>query len=215
VDPCFSIGGGDYIENVVGTAFEDRLSGNTLNNQITGGGGGDSSSAELMNGEDGSDTYKGYAPGRATGIDYIQDTPVLTTTTNVDKLNLAKFNLVADLAFYGHGWFGGESGHTFLLFSFQDGSTIYVLDYFDGSTFDICTSKPGTGRIEKIIFANDSNVDFAQVKQLFGCAGSGSVQAPTSDAATGNIQEVQLPQSAAPKPESWDATNGVTTNLEK
>ena len=105
LDPCLTIGGGDYIENVVGTAFEDRLSGNILNNQITGGGGGNSSAAELMNGEDGSDTYKGYAPGGATGIDYIQDTPVLTTATNVDKLNFAKFNL-ADLASYGYGYFG-------------------------------------------------------------------------------------------------------------
>jgi hypothetical protein len=215
LDPCLTIGGGDYIENVVGTDFEDRISGNTLNNQITGGGGGNSSAAELMNGEDGSDTYKGYAPGRATGIDYIQDTPVLTTKTNVDKLNLAKFNLAADLAAYGYGYFGSEPRYTFLFFIFQDGSTVYLLDYFDGSSTDICTTKRGTGHIEKIIFANEPNVDFAQVKQLLGCAGSGSVQAPTSDATTGNIQEVQLPQSAAPKPESSNGTNGVTTNLQR
>jgi Ca2+-binding RTX toxin-like protein len=208
LDPCFTIGGGDYIENVVGTAFEDRLSGNTLNNQITGGGGGNSSSPELMNGEDGSDTYKGYAPGVATGVDYIQDTPVLTTTTNVDKLNLAKFNL-ADASF-GYGWFGGEPGFTFLSMGLHDGQElvggIFLLDYFDGTSTELCTIKPGTGHIEKIIFADDPNVDFAQVKS-FVCG--------ATVRATGNIQEIQLPQSAAPKPESSNGTNGVTTNLQR
>jgi hypothetical protein len=200
LDPCFTIGGGDYIENVVGTAFEDRLSGNTLNNQITGGAGGTHSSPELMNGEDGSDTYKGYAPSVATGVDHIQDTPVLTTTTNVDKLNLAKYKL-------GDAGFGFGPGY--LVIFFQGGPDIFLLDYFDGT--DICMSERGTGHIEKIIFADDPNVDFAQVKRSFaGCA-----TATGSDATTGNIQEVQLPQSSAPKPESSNGTNGVTTNLQR
>ena len=105
---------------------------------------------------------------------------------------------------------GGESGYTFLFFSFQDGSTIYLLDYFNGSTFDICTSKRGTGLIEKIIFADDPNVDFAQVKSLLLCG-----LHPPEAQATANIQEVQLPQSAAPEPDSSNGTNGVTTNLQR
>jgi hypothetical protein len=210
VDPCFTIGGGDYIENVVGTAFEDRLSGNTLNNQITGGAGGTGSSPERMNGEDGSDTYKGYAPSGATGIDFIQDTPVSTTTANVDKLSLTKFNL-ADVGFAA-GWFGPAdppSPYTFLRITLPDGSAIYLLDYFDGTSTDFCASGPGTGLIEKIIFADDPNVDFAQVKSFGGCATAPGIQA------TANIQEVQLPQSAAPKPDSSNGTNGVTTNLQR
>jgi hypothetical protein len=166
-----------------------------------------------LDGRYGGDTYKGYAPGGATfTVDQIQDTPVLTDT-HIDKLNLAKFNL-AEVSF-GYGWFGGPDdtqAPTFLFTVLPDGGTIRLLDYFDGTSTDLCTTKRGTGLIEKIIFADDPNVDFAQVRSIF-CGGR--VQAPGSGAAPGNLQEIQLPQSAAPKPESSNGTNGVTTNLQR
>ena len=87
LDPCYTQQG-DFIENVVGTAFEDRLFGNISNNQINSGAGGTGSFPELLDGRSGGDTYKGYAPGGATfTVDQIQDTPVLTDT-HIDKLNL-------------------------------------------------------------------------------------------------------------------------------
>ena len=206
LDPCYTQQG-DFIENVVGTAFEDRLFGNISNNQINSGAGGTGSFPELLDGRYGGDTYKGYAPGGATfTVDRIQDTPVLTDT-HIDKLNLGKFDL-ADVSI-GYGWYGfpdDPQAPTFLFVVLPDGSTIYLLDYFDGTSTDICTTKRGTGLIEKFIFADDPNVDFAQVKSNY-CGGS--VQA------RGSMQEIQLPQSAAPKPESSNATNGVTTNLQR
>jgi len=213
MDPCFTQQG-DFIENVVGTAFEDRIFGNISNNQINSGAGGTGSFPELLDGRYGGDTYKGYAPGGTTyTVDQIQDTPVLTDT-HIDKLNLAKFDL-AEVSI-GYGWYGypeDPQTPTFLTISLLDGSGgIRLLDYFDGTSTDFCATKPGTGLIEKIIFADDPNVDFTQVKSTY-CGGS--VQAPGSDAAPGNLQEIRLPQSAAPKPDSSNGTNGVTTNLQR
>ncbi len=57
------------------------------------------------------------------------------------------------------------------MITFADGSTIRFLNYFlltAGST-DVCTSTQGRGYIETIAFADDSNVDLAQVKSLLGC----------------------------------------------
>ena len=73
-NPCFTIQGGDYIENLVGTRFADGLFGNTLNNRINSGGGGDFSEPNYMDGQAGGDTYAGYAPdGTALRVDVIVD----------------------------------------------------------------------------------------------------------------------------------------------
>jgi hypothetical protein len=207
VEPCWTVQG-DFLENVVGTPFRDTLFSNTLNNKITGGDGGTLSFPEAMDGREGSDTYTGYAPGGTVGgVDLIQDIPELT---NIDKLNLAKVNL-ADVSIAPYaGTFGSDNLDT-LHITLPDGEEIYRWTYFNGTSTDACANASGTGLIEKIIFADDPNVDFAQVKDLLGCSAAGSVQALASDAATGTTQEGQKLQSQS-FPES---SNGVTTDLQR
>jgi Ca2+-binding RTX toxin-like protein len=203
-NPCLSIQG-NFIENLVGTPFVDSLVGNEFNNKITGGAGGVIENAEYMDGQAGADTYAGYGSGvTASGVDLIEDTG---GSTNIDKLSLTKFNL-ADAGFaYGSATTGGPI--TFLRVTLPDSSQIFLWNYFNGTSTDFCASGPGTGLIEKIIFADDPNVDFAQVKSFGGCPA-----APGSQA-TGNMQEGQLPQSSVPQPESSNGTNGMTTNLQR
>jgi hypothetical protein len=153
--------------------------GNTLNwegNAIAraaGGPAGDTfiqnPSPNTMNGEGGADTYKGYGPGGpASGSDFILE---LDTSTASDKLDLTNFNL-ADISKWetAAGSPGGTANDKSLLITFADGSKIQIFNYFDlnGGT-DICTSKQGRWYMETIAFADDANVDFAQVKSLLGC----------------------------------------------
>jgi hypothetical protein len=95
-------------------------------------------------------------------------------------------------------------------------SQISLIEYFSGTSTEFCTTEPRTGLIERIIFADDPNVDFAQVKSFAQRAtATENVQDFASDPATGNIQEIQLPQSSAPKPDSSNGTNGVRTILQR
>ena len=78
---------------------------------------------------------------------------------------------------------------------------IYLQTYFDGTSGAFCENGSGTGLIEKIMFADDPNVDFAQVKQLLGC--TGSAQAAASEQPPPNLE---LRDHSEP-------LNGLTTNL--
>jgi len=153
--------------------------GNTLNwedNAIAraaGGPAGDTfiqnSSSNNMVGYGGADTYKGYGPGGpASGSDLILEAD---TSTASDKLDLTNFNL-ADITKWetAAGSPGGTANDKSLLITFADGSKIQIFNYFNlnGGT-DICTSKQGRWYMETIAFADDPNVDFAQVKGLLGC----------------------------------------------
>jgi len=207
-NPCLSIAG-NFLENLTGSAFTDELFGNTKNNQITSGAGGswdfftgNITSYEYMDGQAGADTYKGYAPsGSDNGVDLIRDTG---GSTNIDKLILTGFNL-ADVEF---GQFAGtqnDVNHDTLYMILPDGELIFLWTYFQGTSTNACANASGTGLIESISFADDSNVDFAQVKELLGCSAAGSVQA---------TQEGPQPQSFT-QPESSNGTNGVATNLQR
>src|SRR4051812_27740713 len=163
-----------------------------------------------MDGQAGADTYKGYAPsGSDNGVDLIQDTG---GSTNIDKLILTGFNL-ADVSF---GQFAGtqnDVNHDTLYMILPDGELIFLWTYFQGTSTDACANASGTGLIESISFADDPNVDFAQVKQLLGCPAARSVQAPASETAT--TQEGPQPQSLT-QPESSDGTNGgVAINVHR
>jgi Ca2+-binding RTX toxin-like protein len=181
-NPCLSIQG-TFIENVIGTSFDDDLLGNTLNNKITGGAGRDDlagnagndtinggpggvlGNPESLDGQAGADTYTGYAPGgTATGRDFIFDTG---GSTDIDKLNLTKFNL-DDVSI--NGWPLDGSNIDTLQVTLPDGSEIFLSGYFDGTSTGLCAVGPGFALIERISFADDPNVDFAQVRSLFGCA---------------------------------------------
>lgn len=152
----------------MGTRFNDNLTGNPSKNQFTGGAGTD-----VMFGQAGNDTYKGYGSGPASGLDAISD-----TAGSADKLNLAAFNKgCGDQDTPGPGCnplFAvasdpGTNEMRHLLLIFADGSRIEIHDYFDGTApvpvdqqdRRYCASGPGPGLIETIIFADD-NVDFAQ-----------------------------------------------------
>jgi Ca2+-binding RTX toxin-like protein len=182
VNPCLSIQG-TFIENLIGTSFNDALSGNTLNNKITGsagrdniggdagndtingGPGGVSGNPENMDGQAGGDTYTGYGSGGiASGRDVISDTG---GSTDIDKLNLTKFNL-AEVSL--DAWPLDGSNIYSLEVTLPDGSQILLSDYFDGSSTGHCAVGPGFGRIESISFADDPNVDFAQLRSMWGCA---------------------------------------------
>ena len=210
LNTCYTIQG-SFIENLIGSAFTDVLFGNEFTNQITSGAGGswdfftgNITSNEYMDGLASADTYKGYAPsGSDNGVDLIRDTG---GSTNVDKLILTGFNL-ADVSF---GQFAGtqnDVNHDTLYMILPDGELIFLWTYFQGTSTDACANASGTGLIEKISFADDPNVDFAQVKQLLNCSATGSVQAPAR-------QEGPQPQSFT-QPESSNGTNGVATNLQR
>ena len=210
LNPCYTIQG-SFIENLIGSAFTDELFGNTKNNQITSGAGGswdfftgNITSNEYMDGQAGADTYKGYAPsGSDNGVDLIRDTG---GSTNIDKLILTGFNL-ADVSF---GQFAGtqnDVNHDTLYMILPDGELIFLWTYFQGTSTDACANASGTGLIESISFADDPNVDFAQVKELLGCSATGSVQ----DSAR---QEGPQPQSFTQQ-ENSNGTIGVATNLQR
>lgn len=210
LNPCYTIQG-SFIENLIGTRFTDELYGNEFKNQITSGAGGswdpftgDIFTNEYMDGLAGADTYKGYAPsGSDTGVDLIRDTG---GSTNIDKLILTGFNL-ADVTF---GQFAGTSGSAnidTLYMILPDGELIFLWTYFQGTSTNACANAAGTGLIESISFADDPNVDFAQVKERLGCSATGSVQAPAR-------QEGPQPQSFT-QPERSNGTNGVATNLQR
>src|SRR5829696_1935017 len=210
-DPCYTIEG-SFIENLIGTSFTDELFGNELNNKIDSGDGGSwdpvtgqITSYEFMNGLAGADTYQGYAPGgTANRVDLIRDSG---GSTNVDKLSLTQFNL-ADARFFQYAATLNSANSDTLLIRLPDGQLIFLWTYFQGTTTDACANASGKGLIERISFADDSNVDFAQVKQLLGCSAAGSEQA------TGTMQAGLQPQSFR-QPESSHGTNGVATNLQR
>jgi Ca2+-binding RTX toxin-like protein len=209
LNPCYTIQG-SFIENLIGSAFTDELLGNAKNNQITSGDGGswdpfftgNITSYEYLDGQAGADTYKGYAPGgQANGVDVIRDTG---GSTNIDKLILTGFNL-ADVSFSQHAGTQGSANIDSLVMVLPDNDLIFLWTYFQGTSTNACANAAGTGLIETISFADDPNVDFAQVKELLGCSAAGSVQA---------TQEGPQPQSFT-QPESSNGTNGVATNLQR
>jgi Ca2+-binding RTX toxin-like protein len=207
-NPCYTIQG-SFIENVIGTRFTDALEGNASNNKITSGDGGSwdpvfgqITSYEFLDGLVGADTYQGYAPGGQTnGVDVIRDSG---GSTNIDKLVLTKFNLNEASFAQFNGTSGDPNMDTLLIF-LPDNELLFLWTYFQGTSTDACANASGTGLIEKISFADDSNVDFAQVKQLLGCSAAGSGQA------TSAMQEGLQPQSFT-QPESSHGINGVATN---
>jgi hypothetical protein len=132
------------------------------------------SSNNVMNGLRGADTYKGYGPGGpASGNDTINDAGGSTgDSTDSYKLDLTNFDL-ADITKWETipGSPSTFADRKSLLITYADGSKISFLNYFflpAGAT-DVCTSNQGSGYIETIAFADDSNVDLAQVKSLLGC----------------------------------------------
>jgi Ca2+-binding RTX toxin-like protein len=182
-NPCFTIQGGDYIENLVGTRFADELFGNTLNNRIDSGGGGDLFVPNFLDGQAGGDTYAGYAPGAtASRVDVIVDRG---GSPNIDKLDLARFDL-ADVSFAPFAGTSGSANIDTLYIDLPGDEHIYLWTYFDGTSTDVCANGSGTGLVEKISFADDSNVDYAQVKQLLGCPGG--AQPATSDWLPPNVK---------------------------
>jgi Ca2+-binding RTX toxin-like protein len=222
LNPCYTIQG-SFIENLIGSPFTDALYGNEFKNQITSlaGGSWDPStgnitSNEYMDGQAGADTYKGYAPsgpfGSDNGVDLIQDTG---GSTDIDKLILTGFNL-ADVTFHQWANTPGSANIDSLYMILPDGELIFLGSYFQGTSTDACANAAGTGLVESISFADDPNVDFAQVKERLGCSAAGSVQDhPANDAATGTMQEGPQPQSLS-QPESSSGTNGgVAINVQK
>src|SRR5215208_2549612 len=209
-NPCYTIEG-SFIENLIGTSFTDELFGNESNNKINSSDGGSWNSLsgitsyEFLNGLAGADTYQGYAPGGPTnGVDLIRDSG---GSTNIDKLSLTQFNL-ADASFFQNNTTQGSANMDTLVILLPDGQFIYLWTYFQGTSTNACANASGKGLIEKISFADDSNVDFAQAKQLLGCSAAGSGQA------TGTMQEGLQPQSFT-QPERSNSTNGVATNLQR
>jgi hypothetical protein len=197
---------------LIGTSFTDELFGNESNNKINSGDGGSwntitgqVTSYEFLNGLVGADTYQGYAPGGPTnGVDLIRDSG---GSTNVDKLTLTQFNL-ADARFFQNAGTQGSANIDSVVILLPDGQLIFLWTYFQGTTTDACANAPGKGLIEKISFADDANVDFAQVKLLLGCSAAGSGQA------TGTMQAGLQPQSFT-QPQRSNGTNGVATNLQR
>jgi Ca2+-binding RTX toxin-like protein len=229
---CISLGG-NFIENLIGTGFPDNLYGNTLknqitggagrdyilanagNDQITGGAGGDVNLLEYMDGQQGSDTYKGYGTGPASGVDAIDD-----TAGAPDKLNLSNFNVGCGAPgcdpMFAYDVYEGEDVIRHLVMNFADGSTIYLLNYFDGTSTEFCASGPGPGLIETIIFADDSNVDFDQVMndpRIGDCAPpAASADSPVGvqQQPQGSIQGVVL---QTPEPSTSSTT--LTADLQR
>ena len=170
-----------------------------------------------MRGEADDDTYKGYRIVPASGVDNIID-----TAGSPDKLDLTSFNEgcgdpgCEHLFLFGHD---GDNVLRHLVIDFADGSTIRLINYFDGTVpvplgpddKRYCESGAGPGLIETIIFADDPNVDFAQVlsdpaiggcgPQATGAASAGGVQ----DHPQGSIRAIAL-ETAEPSNSSVTTT---------
>jgi hypothetical protein len=127
--------------------------------------------SNLMNGGAGNDTYQGYTTD-PSGEDSIND-----TSGTADVLDLSSYNVPPKDSWRiwknpstGNVrtvqlWIGGPPS-----FCVEEGCRdVFLNNYFDDSTTDVCASKPGPGLIETIKFADDPSVDFAQVRSLLGC----------------------------------------------
>lgn len=148
--------------------------GNVVEDAVTGGGADrihQSPSDNRMFGGGGSDTYTGFEPNLVNG-DYVSD-----SGGTADVLDLSSFPL------WNTSWRPFTSGSgTNTTHSLQIGLTrnsaclgdncqyINFSRYFDNTGTNKCEAGPGAGLIEAIKFADDPNVDFAQVKSLLGCS---------------------------------------------
>jgi hypothetical protein len=131
-----------------------------------------------MYGGEGSDTYTGYVPDvppydpSRDNSDTILDREATPEVPDSDVLDLSSYNLADTGIGAPRTGFGTIHYLTIRLQSPTDFSsvpTIWVYNYFDDKSTDRCASKQGTGLIETIKFADDDNVDFAQVRRLLGC----------------------------------------------
>jgi hypothetical protein len=131
-----------------------------------------------MYGGEGSDTYTGYVPDvppydpSRDNSDLILDREATPEVPDADVLDLSSYNLADTGLGAPRTGFGTIHYLTIRLQSPTDFSpvpTIWVYNYFDNKSTDRCASEQGTGLIETIKFADDDNVDFAQVRRLLGC----------------------------------------------
>jgi Bacterial Ig-like domain/RTX calcium-binding nonapeptide repeat (4 copies)/Haemolysin-type calcium binding protein related domain len=145
-------------------AGDDVISQNARSNGLSGGAG--------------KDTYNGYSvltPQGGFGADTITDVgPNGTSGGTADVLDLSSRNLFeATWRSYRDSSTGNVQT---LQISINSGlcveefcRIITISRYFDNSSPDVCSSKPGPGLIETIEFADGTSVDFAQVRSLLGC----------------------------------------------
>lgn len=152
----------DAIEHVIATHMADILAGNNHDNRIEAGDGNDTISGgggnDTLLGGTGHDLYHGFADD--FGSDIISD-----ASGGLDILDLSQYTL-SQVA----SWQAVDSnGDTFvdsLAMDFAGGNQILIENYFNNTSTDDDTSDAGTGLIEKLVFADDGDVNFVQVQQL-------------------------------------------------
>lgn len=163
---------GNLFTYVYSGSGNDTITGDSDVNALLGGGGNDIISAgdgnDVLNGEVGNDTLNGgngndkyvFYSGNF-GSDMITD---LSGTT--DEIQLTSYNLSDVVTWSAVDSADGDSYVDQLLIDFGSGNTITVNHYFDNSSLDDDTSSAGTGCLEKLVFNDDSNVDFTQIQSL-------------------------------------------------
>jgi Ca2+-binding RTX toxin-like protein len=124
-----------------------------------------------MNGGAGNDTYQGYT-NDPPGEDNISD-----PSGTADVLDLSSYNVPPKDSW--KIWKNMSTGNVQTVQLWIGGAPslcweevcrdVFLNNYFDNTSTEVCASKPGPGLIETIKFADDPSVDFAQVRSLLGC----------------------------------------------
>jgi Ca2+-binding RTX toxin-like protein len=127
--------------------------------------------SNFMNGRAGNDTYQGYT------TDPSGEDSILDPSGTADVLDLSSYNVPPKDSW--RIWKNPSTGNVRTVQLWIGGPPsfcveefcrdVFLNNYFDDTSTDVCASKPGPGLIETIKFADDPSVDFAQVRSLLGC----------------------------------------------
>jgi Ca2+-binding RTX toxin-like protein len=143
-----------------GNSLSNTLTGNSGNNYLNGSTGNDTliggTGNDTFYGGSGNDRYDNFSAG--FGNDIISD------YSGGDTLDLSQFSYLSPT------WEAADGADTNpyldqLIIDFGS-YEITIMNYFNNRSMDDDSSGRGSGLIERIIFSNDSDVDFAQVQLL-------------------------------------------------
>ncbi|MDX1917602.1 MAG: calcium-binding protein [Candidatus Caenarcaniphilales bacterium] len=138
---------------LIGGAGDDHLIGGSGDDSLAGGIGND-----FLEGGTGDDLYTGYESGAGFGSDIIFDSAGADDVLDLSSLTI-DFTPGSDP--FSAQTIGGAGGMLDLVIDFGGGDQIVIYDYFG---MDIFTQ--GSGLIETIVFANDSNFTFSEASAL-------------------------------------------------
>jgi hypothetical protein len=148
------LGPSGRVENVVGGGQSDELDGGSANNTLSGGPGGSDYLGDL-GGDRGlavsNDTYKGFV---SEGSDTVEDYG--GTSDRLDLRPLESTGVTYDARNYDSNDATGSNGNESLLITINGQSEVKVKGHFAPYVVDEVVSGTQSGRIEQIVFSNET-----------------------------------------------------------